>query len=1113
MRGLRFLAFLGGFSAFLSLIPAEACLTVPVPSPPVVSSPISIKSDADFLTNPAVRGGSGTTDDPYRIEDIELTVKASPGIQISGTTAPFFIRNVTVRDPSDPRSRSTCCMPAIALAGLQNGRVEGVRVEGAQIGLSLSSVSGVSVVGTAFVDGKPGLSIRESTGITLAGNRFMNSSISFEASTPGQAGSHTISPDNIIDGLPLLYYGNCSAVSLAGQTAAAVIVGNCAGVSLTRMVLPRAGGSLQILHSSAVAIEGLDGGALTFANVSGTSLRNSTFTNVSVSGFDGFVVESSRTAAGGTTWIVASAGTGLRIQGNEFHGRSNLLTLGGYSGQWCYCLGPPPPMAVASATVTNNTLEGTGGTAVQLGEAPSALLVGNRIQNYSIAVDAGAQPAVVIEDNLITAQGGTAIRATGEGTAIRNNTIQGFDNGLELGPAVEATGNEIEAMRLGITLTEAGGPYVSGNRLVGGAIVPSWSYDSTALSFSLGPNNTVNGLPVAFHRACLDLRYEGVALGQLIVVDCENVTLANLSFRDVSFPVLLSAITNLSIEGLEVENASLGIGLRGIWVGRLAHSRLNNTNGVDLNGALNVTLEANVLTNGTAGFRVSTAAGVEFLGNRVGSLGQPPLALYQAYELKLRGNEFVGGGLDFYGAAGEEIGFYDIDGSNTVDGEPLMYVRDLVGSSFENLTLGELIIANCTGTRVANIEVRSGGPGIILAFVAEIALSNVTVNSSRSTAFAGWYVEGLTLEDSAVSSGSAAPSAYGYGVGALTFANAVNVTVERTNATGSGNYPGLQVDTGSQLTVRGGAFRGGWFGAGLHRLSTVHIDGAQFWGTYGGLEASDLVNATITSSSFSGGGGLWLERLRDSRVEGNDLSGASFSALGISDASRVALASNRMHDSAVGVSLTGFLQDVTVERNTLEGNGEGIYLDLRGGRPSPVSGVSIVNNTVEGNDIGVRGNASAGVSLYHNRFLNNTVQARVSQGAAWDAGYLVGGNFWSDYVGKDACSGPNQDVCPDPDEFGDTPYCLGAPPGVSEAVDRFPLMNQTPPPARDPPPYVERPPPPPVPGMLDPTAAAVSGIALLLGVIGTAALFAAHARSRKAGDDADDEDGPRGPSI
>ncbi len=97
----------------------------------------------------------------------------------------------------------------------------------------------------------------------------------------------------------------------------------------------------------------------------------------------------------------------------------------------------------------------------------------------------------------------------------------------------------------------------------------------------------------------------------------------------------------------------------------------------------------------------------------------------------------------------------------------------------------------------------------------------------------------------------------------------------------------------------------------------------------------------------------------------------------------------------------------------------------------------IQNNTLQDNSIGLEIVSSDDNIIYHNAFFNNTIQAKDNIGTnQWDNGYPSGGNFWSDYTGVDNCSGPNQDICPDPDGIGDVPYTMS---GGSE--DRYPLMS------------------------------------------------------------------------
>ena len=81
--------------------------------------------------------------------------------------------------------------------------------------------------------------------------------------------------------------------------------------------------------------------------------------------------------------------------------------------------------------------------------------------------------------------------------------------------------------------------------------------------------------------------------------------------------------------------------------------------------------------------------------------------------------------------------------------------------------------------------------------------------------------------------------------------------------------------------------------------------------------------------------------------------------------------------------------------------------------------------------------------LYHNNIIDNLAYDYASSNF-WDNGYPSGGNYWSDYTGKDNYGGPSQDQ-PGSDGIGDIPYDI---PGGS-SVDRYPLMAPYSPPPSD----------------------------------------------------------------
>lgn len=79
--------------------------------------------------------------------------------------------------------------------------------------------------------------------------------------------------------------------------------------------------------------------------------------------------------------------------------------------------------------------------------------------------------------------------------------------------------------------------------------------------------------------------------------------------------------------------------------------------------------------------------------------------------------------------------------------------------------------------------------------------------------------------------------------------------------------------------------------------------------------------------------------------------------------------------------------------------------------------------------------------IYHNNVIDNTYQAKDgnSYPNTWDDGYPSGGNYWSDYVGVDLYSGPNQDE-PGKDGIGDEPYNVV---GLAGSQDRYPFMRES----------------------------------------------------------------------
>ena len=125
-----------------------------------------------------------------------------------------------------------------------------------------------------------------------------------------------------------------------------------------------------------------------------------------------------------------------------------------------------------------------------------------------------------------------------------------------------------------------------------------------------------------------------------------------------------------------------------------------------------------------------------------------------------------------------------------------------------------------------------------------------------------------------------------------------------------------------------------------------------------------------------------------------------------------------------------FQPNLTIDGNVISGSPIGI--SVQSSEP-----LTITRNEISGNQKGIAVNYVVVSSIHDNQLLNNAIQALDDAAANhWNAAWPAGGNYWTDYMGTDQCSGPQQNDCAaGPDGYGDQPYAIDA-----DTVDSYPLM-------------------------------------------------------------------------
>lgn len=135
----------------------------------------------------------------------------------------------------------------------------------------------------------------------------------------------------------------------------------------------------------------------------------------------------------------------------------------------------------------------------------------------------------------------------------------------------------------------------------------------------------------------------------------------------------------------------------------------------------------------------------------------------------------------------------------------------------------------------------------------------------------------------------------------------------------------------------------------------------------------------------------------------------------------------------VGQLIVANCKDVRIANLQIAGTDVGLLMAF-------VDGATITGNTfVSNSPFGIYLTGSPNVRVHHNNFIASDVFDNHGKDNSWDDGYPSGGNYWSAYAGVDNCSDPEQDVCPDPDGIGDTPFVIDFDSQLHR--DNYPLME------------------------------------------------------------------------
>jgi parallel beta-helix repeat protein len=246
-----------------------------------------------------------------------------------------------------------------------------------------------------------------------------------------------------------------------------------------------------------------------------------------------------------------------------------------------------------------------------------------------------------------------------------------------------------------------------------------------------------------------------------------------------------------------------------------------------------------------------------------------------------------------------------------------------------------------------------------------------------------------------------------------------NVTIRNVNIT---NFrTGIYLVSCSLISINANTIERSYLcSIGLYSCSLISIYGNILAHNWEGIWVDSSSGNTISANNVTNNGhyGIFLDYSSNNSISGNEITNDGDIYYGgggihLSSSSNNSIAGNNIIDNSYdGIELSSSTNN-SISENTIANNGPGIILSQYYGEFT-------------------LGPLPSFNSIWHNNFINNTVQVKVDVVEYMEPGWVsfwdngCEGNYWSNYNGTDS----------DPDGIGDTEYTIDA-----NNTDHYPLMG------------------------------------------------------------------------
>ncbi|UCE18252.1 MAG: right-handed parallel beta-helix repeat-containing protein [Gemmatimonadota bacterium] len=383
--------------------------------------------------------------------------------------------------------------------------------------------------------------------------------------------------------------------------------------------------------------------------------------------------------------------------------------------------------------------------------------------------------------------------------------------------------------------------------------------------------------------------------------DRTAVTLKNLTVQGFYYGICLSSSSNNTVTGNTASN--------------------NNSNGIYLPSSSNNTLTANTTSsNSRGGIYLTNNSNSNTLTANTSSNNQYGIYLSYSSNNTLSGNTMLNNRWNFYVYGSDSHYDHTIDKTNTVEGKPIYYIKDVSNQIYDSTnSIGTLYLINCDHITVRDLDLSKNNiAGIFLWNTHYSEIDNVTA-SNNAWGIRLWNSSNNTLTGNTTSNGSQ---------GIYLFSSSSNILNDNT---ASNNFGGIILDKSSDNTLTGNAAdSNSYYGIGVYRNSNNNnlTDNTTLDNQYGIYlwEYSDNNTLSDNTASHNDYSGISLNRSNNNTLNGNTSNSNSNYGISLYYSNDNTMTDNTASNNSGGMNFMHASGNVLNDNTTNSNRNRGIWL-------------------------------------------------------------------------------------------------------------------------------------------------------------------------------------------